>query len=157
MTILLLVIHDTPSNTLEATWVDEGTTIKCHNYSIEQKGMFLADCAEFGTPPESSSFSSVCDDWLDPLNDINPYASIYQPQNPQTKFSSLDFLDRFTEAEQLVVVEATLVSATVKLWYDRLLAADFVDLEDPRTEVGVDALIAAGLLEASRKAAILTP
>lgn len=75
---------------------------------------------------------------------------------PQTQFSSLDFLDRFTEGEQLAVVEATLVSPTVKLWYDRLLAADFVDLEDPRTKAGVDALITAGLLEASRKVEILT-
>lgn len=157
MTILLSVIHDTPSNTLEATWVDEGTTIKCHNYSIEQKGMFLADCAEFGTPPESSSFSSVCDDWLDPLNNINPYAGVYYTPKPSTQFSSLAFLDRFTQAEQLSVVQATMVSAEVKLWYDRLLAADFVDLEDPRTEAGVDALIMAGLLDPSRKLEILTP
>ena len=79
------------------------------------------------------------------------------PPPPQTKFSSLEFLDRFTEAEQLAVVEATLVSAAVKLWYDRLLAADFIDLEDPRTEAGVDALVASGLLDPSRKLGILTP
>ena len=76
---------------------------------------------------------------------------------PQTQFSSLAFLDRFTQAEQLSVVQATMVSAEVKLWYDRLLAADFVDLTDPRTETGVDALITAGLLDPSRKPEILTP
>lgn len=76
---------------------------------------------------------------------------------PQTQFSSLAFLDRFTQAEQLSVVQATMISAEVKLWYDRLLAADFVDLEDPRTEAGVDALIMAGLLDPSRKLEILTP
>ena len=74
-----------------------------------------------------------------------------------TQFSSLAFLDRFTQAEQLSVVQATMVSAEVKLWYDRLLAADFVDLTDPRTEAGVDALIMAGLIDPSRKLEILTP
>lgn len=75
MTILLSVIHDIPSNTLEATWAEEGVTVKCQNYSIEQKDMFVADCAEFSTPPESSDFASVCAAWLDPSNNINPHSS----------------------------------------------------------------------------------
>lgn len=81
-----------------------------------------------------------------------------QPQlSPRTQFTSLEFLDRFTEAEQLEVVQATMQSATVKLWYDRLLAAMFIDLNDPRTEFGIDALITAGLIAADRKAALLQP
>lgn len=75
----------------------------------------------------------------------------------KTKFTSLEFLDRFTEEEQLAVVQATMTSAPVKLWYDRLLAASFVDLEDPRTEAGVDSLIDNELIDASRKAEILRP
>ena len=75
----------------------------------------------------------------------------------QTRFSSLEFLERFTETEQLAVVSATLGSAQVKLWYDKLLAAEYVDLNDPRTEGGIDALIAAGLITADRKAALMTP
>ena len=74
-----------------------------------------------------------------------------------TRFSSLEFLERFTDAEQLTVVTATLASPAVKLWYDKLLAAEYVDLNDPRTEGGIDALIAAGLITADRKAALLTP
>lgn len=76
---------------------------------------------------------------------------------PKTQFTSLEFLDRFTEEEQLAVVQATMVSAQVKLWYDRLLAASFVDISDPRTEAGIDALILAGLIEADRKSALLAP
>ena len=76
---------------------------------------------------------------------------------PSTRFSSLEFLERFTEAEQLAVVSATLGSPQVKLWYDKLLAAEYVDLNDPRTEGGIDALIAAGLITADRKAALMTP
>ncbi len=77
------------------------------------------------------------------------------PKPPKTQFTSLEFLDRFTEPEQLAVVQATMLSAQVKLWYDRLLAASFVDVNDPRTEAGIDALIAAELIEPERKTALL--
>lgn len=77
------------------------------------------------------------------------------PTPPKTQFTSLEFLDKFTEEEQLLVVQATMASAQVKLWYDRLLAASFVDIADPRTEGGIDALIAAGLIESNRKSALL--
>ncbi|MGV3581919.1 MAG: hypothetical protein ACO1N8_06405 [Methylophilus sp.] len=76
---------------------------------------------------------------------------------PKRIYSSLDFLDKFTEQEQLDVVTATLSSAAIKLWYDRLLAADYVDLQDPRTVAGVDALITFGLIVATRKDEIFAP
>lgn len=76
---------------------------------------------------------------------------------PKTKFTSLEFLDKFTQAEQLGVVEASMTNAAVKLWYDRLLAASFVDLLDIRIPDGLNALVAAGLLEASRVAEIMRP
>lgn len=79
-----------------------------------------------------------------------------EPQ-PIKVFSSLEFLERFTEAEQLVVVAATMVSAEIKLWYDKLLAAEYVSLDDPRTEAGIDALIAAELIAPSRKTELLAP
>lgn len=81
------------------------------------------------------------------------------PPEPQYKsqFTSLEYLDRFTEAEQLAVVTATLANAQVKLWYDKMLAASYIDLADPRTIGGIDALIAAGLIDASRRDAILAP
>ena len=81
----------------------------------------------------------------------------YEP-NPAPRFlqfASLQFLELFTEAEQLAVVEATLVSAPVKLWYDKLLAADFVTRADPRTEQGLDTLVTAGLLTEQRRDEIL--
>ncbi|BEV07966.1 hypothetical protein [Methylophilus sp. DW102] len=79
----------------------------------------------------------------------------YKP--PKTVFTSLEFLDKFTESEQLAVVEATMTNAAVKLWYDRLLAASFLDLADIRIPDGLNALVSAGLLEASRVAEIMTP
>jgi hypothetical protein len=79
------------------------------------------------------------------------------PLPPKTQFTSLEFLDRFTEAEQIAVVTATLANAQVKLWYDKMLAASFVDLEDPRTEGGLNALVLSGLITQSRKNEILEP
>lgn len=70
-------------------------------------------------------------------------------------FVPLEFLDLFTEAEQLAVVQATLSNAAVKLWYDRVLAATYITLDDPRVETGLAALTAAGLLSEERKLAVL--
>lgn len=71
------------------------------------------------------------------------------------KFTSLEFLAMFTQAEQLAVVSATLVSAQLKLWYDMMLAASYVDLTDQRTIDGLSALVSAGLLTEQRKNEIL--
>jgi hypothetical protein len=49
---LATVTHDIKTNTLEATWLEEGEVelvrVKCHNYSVEQKTEFLADCGAEG-------------------------------------------------------------------------------------------------------------
>lgn len=71
------------------------------------------------------------------------------------RFLPLEFLNLFTEAEQLAVVQATLSNAAVKLWYDRVLAASYITLDDPRVETGLAALVAAGLLSEERKLAVL--
>lgn len=77
------------------------------------------------------------------------------PPTPPKQFTSLEFLDLFTESEQLAVATAAMQSAQVKLWYDRTLAAMFITLADPRTEAGLTALVQAGLLTAERKEQIL--
>lgn len=74
---------------------------------------------------------------------------------PKTQYLPLEFLDLFTDAEQLAVVSATLLSPQVKLWYDKMLGASYVDLEDPRTEAGLIALVGAGLLTQTRKDEIM--
>lgn len=64
--------------------------------------------------------------------------------------TSLQFMDRFTEAEQLAIVSATMVVPQVKLWYDRMIAATEIAYKDPRTLAGLQALVAGGLLTAER-------
>ena len=73
------------------------------------------------------------------------------PPAPIPTFTALQFLDLFTEDEQLAVASAAMQSPQVKLWYDRLLAAAFITIEDPRTEAGLQALVGAGLLTQDRK------
>ena len=70
---------------------------------------------------------------------------------PSPQFTAMQFLDLFTEDEQLAVASAAMQSPQVKLWYDRLLAASFITIEDPRTEAGLQALVGAGLLTQERK------
>ena len=82
---------------------------------------------------------------------LNPQA----PPAPIPTFTAMQFLDLFTEDEQLAVASAAMQSPQVKLWYDRLLAASFITIEDPRTEAGLDVMVSIGLLTAERKAAIV--
>jgi len=81
----------------------------------------------------------------------------YEPPAPKAapRFSSLEFLALFTDAEQLAVATAAMASAPVKLWYDKMLAASFITLDDSRTEAGLDGLVTAGLLTPERKAQIV--
>lgn len=73
----------------------------------------------------------------------------------QRRLTALQFLDLFEEAEQLAIVEASMQSAPIKLWYDRTLAASFITITDPRVSAGLDALVNASLLTSARKAEIV--
>lgn len=77
------------------------------------------------------------------------------PCTAAPRFTSLEFLNLFTEAEQIAVATAAMQSPTVKLWYDKMLAASYITLDDPRTEAGLDGLVSATLISAPRKAEIV--
>ena len=91
--------------------------------------------------------------WLAAGNTPEP-ADVPAPPSPK-QFTSLEYLDLFTESEQLAVVSATMAVPQVKLWYDKMLAAGFITTADPRTEGGLAALVGADLLTAARKIEIL--
>ena len=112
-------------------------------------------------------------DWYDPTTpsydpatqmavEIAPVAGLQQwrmdPLTPKPvapkHLGSLAFLALFTEAEQAAVAQSAMTNVQVKLWYDKMLAAEFVTIDDPRTGAGLDSLVAMGLLTADRKAAI---
>jgi len=51
MITLKQVIHDTKTNSVEATWVDaDDVQAKCHSYADVQMGMFRDDAQVLGTP-----------------------------------------------------------------------------------------------------------
>ena len=91
--------------------------------------------------------------WLSEGN--TPLPADPLPPAPPKQFTSLEYLDLFTESEQLAVVSATMAVPQVKLWYDKMLAAGFITTADPRTEGGLAALVGAGLLTEVRKVEIL--
>lgn len=88
------------------------------------------------------------------LNQLRASRAVSPVVQPK-QFTSLEYLDLFTESEQLAVVSATMAVPQVKLWYDKMLAAGFITSADPRTEGGLAALVGAGLLTEVRKVEIL--
>jgi hypothetical protein len=90
-----------------------------------------------------------------PIAEYTP-PEIVTPVEPiPVSTTPLQFIDRFTDEEQLAIVTATMSNPVVKLWYDKLLAAQEVVFADPRLSAGLDGLVAAGLITAERKAEIL--
>jgi len=112
----------------------------------------LSDNASIPADPANTDYRQY-QQWLAEGNVPDPADPL--PPAPPKQLTSLEFLDLFTEAEQMAVASAAMQSAQVKLWYDRTLAASFITLTDPRTEAGLEALVAGGLLTAERKAEIV--
>lgn len=112
----------------------------------------LSDSAFIPTDPANTEYAQHLL-WLAEGN--TPLPADPLPPLPPKQFTSLEYLDLFTEAEQLAVVGATMAVPQVKLWYDKMLAAGYVTSADPRTEGGLAALVGAGLLTEARKAEIL--
>lgn len=73
----------------------------------------------------------------------------------KTQFSVLEFRGRFTIDEQLAIRQAQMTDMEVGLVYDNFQAAQFIDIEDPRVEAGIDLYIAKGLLDPERKLELL--
>ena len=74
------------------------------------------------------------------------------PAIPPTK---LEFFDRFTDAEQVAIYDAAKTVTAIQVWLDKFKLASDIDVTDPRTIAGIQALEAAGLLAAGRAAQIL--
>jgi hypothetical protein len=69
--------------------------------------------------------------------------------------TKLQYMSRFTDAELAAIYTAAKASVQVEVWLDKFKLAQEIDLTDPQTIAGVQALEAAGLLAAGRAAEIL--
>lgn len=82
-------------------------------------------------------------------------ASNQPAPEPKTKFSAREFLRRLTLDEKIALKTSDDIQA--QIWYDELIAADFVDIEDPDVEDAIDYGIFKGIFTEQRKSELLTP
>lgn len=70
---------------------------------------------------------------------------------PERTYSPLEFLDLFTEDEQLAATVQKQTNPHISLWFDRLIAAGFVRKSDPRVPAGLDAMVTVEVITPQRK------
>jgi hypothetical protein len=89
----------------------------------------------------------------------NAIAAYVEPPAPAPRWTPLEFLERFTQAERIAIRAASVGTSPEALqladWLDLLRASTEVIADDPRTLAGTQALVDAGLLTPARRAAIL--
>lgn len=71
------------------------------------------------------------------------------------QISKLAYMDRFADAELAAIYGAAKASLAVEIWLEKFNLAEFIDLSDPRTLAGLQALEANGLIGAGRALEIL--
>lgn len=70
-------------------------------------------------------------------------------------WTPLQFIEQFTDDEQLSVKTLSMSNAQIGLWYDKLLASQEVIVDDARLIAGLNALVSAGVLTRERVDEIL--
>lgn len=68
--------------------------------------------------------------------------------------TKLEYMDRFTDTELAGIYTAAKSVVQVEIWLEKFKLAAEVNLDDPRTLLGLQAMEAAGLLAAGRAAEI---
>jgi hypothetical protein len=74
-----------------------------------------------------------------------------------TRFSKVEFENRFIWDEQLAIEAASETDPGVRVFYRKILTAEFIDLADTNTQNGIAYLVSQGLLTPERGTTILTP
>ena len=64
--------------------------------------------------------------------------------------SKLAYMERFTDAELAAIYGAAQASLAVEVWLEKFKLAELIDLADPRTLIGLQALEANGLIGPDR-------
>lgn len=79
------------------------------------------------------------------------------PQEPTNlgQISKLAYMERFSDTELAAIYGAAKVSMAVEVWLERFKLAEFIDLSDPRTLAGLQALESNGLIGPDRALGIL--
>lgn len=109
---------------------------------MQRAGKAAPDYAE----GESAIWNGI--DW----NIVGTHSS---PPSPEV-MSALAFIEKFTIDEQLAVTTAAMQSPELRLWYDKLMAANEVVLDDARLLVGMRTLVEHGLISEQRHDEIMS-
>jgi hypothetical protein len=120
----------------------------------QTRGVLTIDGVEyFGPiPPEAGDLRAIYEAELEGAEIIpfEPPAS-----SPVRVISVLEFLERFSQQKRIAIRAAARQSDSLADWLDLLMAAQVVDLDDPRTLGGVAAMTDAGLLTEAEALAVL--
>jgi hypothetical protein len=73
---------------------------------------------------------------------------------PRTIYSTLDYFRKFTDAEYQAVRTGPIA---IQRGLDMLIAAQYVDVTDPRVAQYLDGLVSVGIINDARKAELLEP
>lgn len=71
------------------------------------------------------------------------------------QISKLAYMERFTDAELANIYAAAKISPAVEVWLEKFKLAEFIDLTDPRTLAGLQALESNGLIGTGRALEVL--
>lgn len=74
---------------------------------------------------------------------------------PASTLTKLEYMNRFTDAELAAIYTAAKAVVEIEIWLEKFKATTEIDLSDPRTVSGVQALEGAGLIAAGRAQEIL--
>lgn len=75
---------------------------------------------------------------------------------PTRILTKLAYMNRFTDAELATIYTAAKSAVSVEIWLEKFKLASEVNLDDPYTIGGLQAMEAGGLIGAGRAAEILT-
>jgi hypothetical protein len=82
--------------------------------------------------------------------------SVIQSPIPARSLSKIDYLKRFTQEERIAIRDSAKINSTVNDYVELMNAASSINLDDPDTVYGLNALELAGLLDAGRAGVILS-
>lgn len=104
---------------------------------------------------EQPTQEAILAKWADPA--VQAAFAEANTAPPRTQFSVREFRARFTQAEQIAIRSASMTDMEVGIVYDDFQAAQFIDLNDAAVAAGVDLYISKGLIDPSRRDALLAP
>lgn len=79
-----------------------------------------------------------------------------EPPPPPNIITKIAMITRFTDAEFVGILAAAKTDVEVEGWYARFSAANTINLDDQRTQAGINMLVTKNLLTQARATAILT-